>query len=53
MDNYKVAYIIQKYEETTITAENVDEAKAKWEEEGIDADLFFIEDKAGNQTFFS
>ena len=29
-----------------------DEAQAKWENEGLDAELFFIEDEEGNQIVF-
>lgn len=50
---FRVVYIKSICEETNIRAKNADEAKVKWEAEGDDADLFFIEDEEGSQFFYS
>ncbi len=52
MPKYRVAYTVTKVEEETIEAKDFDEAQAKWENEGLDAELFFIEDEKGNQIVF-
>ena len=52
MPKYRVAYTVTKVEEETIEAKDFDEAQAKWENEGLDAELFFIEDEEGNQIVF-
>lgn len=49
---YRVAFIRSIVDEEIIDAESVDEAKKIWENEGLDADLFFIEDEEGNQVIF-
>ena len=52
MAKFRVAYTVTKVEEEMIEAKDFDEAQAKWEKEGCDAELFFIEDEAGNQIVF-
>lgn len=49
---YRVAYTYNKYGEDEIEANSIDEAKAKWEDIGYDAELFFIEDEEGNQVIY-
>lgn len=49
---YRVVYTYTKCEEVIIEANNVDEAKEKWENEEFDAELFFIEDEEGEQKVF-
>lgn len=49
---YRVCYIRSVVNEEYIEASSVDEAKKNWEEEGLDADLFFIEDENGHQVIF-
>lgn len=49
---YRVAWIYTKFVEDYIEADSVDDAKEKWEELGLDADLFFIEDEEGVQTIY-
>lgn len=52
MAKFRVAYTITKVEEEMIEAKDFDEAQAKWENEGLDAELFFIEDEKGHQIVF-
>ena len=52
MKKFRVAYTITKVEEEFIEAEDMDEAQTKWEKQGLDAELFFIEDEDGNQIIF-
>ena len=52
MSKYRVAYTFVKVEEEFIDAESFDDARNKWEEEGLDAELFFIEDENGEQIIF-
>ena len=49
---YRVTFIRSIVDEEIIDAKSVDEAQKKWEDEGIDAELFFIEDEDGNQVIF-
>lgn len=50
---YRIVYTYVKYEDDIIEADNASEAKVKWENEGYDADLFYIEDEEGKQVFFN
>lgn len=52
MPKFRVAYTVTKVEEEEIEAKDFDEAQAKWEAEGRDAELFFIEDENGEQIIF-
>lgn len=52
MAKFRVAYTVTKVEEEMIEAKDFDEAQAKWENEGLDAELFFIEDEEGHQIVF-
>ena len=52
MATYRVYYIYHKVDQDLIEAESVDDAKAKWEAIGYDADLFIIEDEEGNQEVY-
>ena len=52
MGTYRVVYIRTVVEEEWIDAASVDEAQKKWEAEGHDAELFFIEDEDGNQIIY-
>lgn len=49
---YMVTWFEYKCYSDFIEAESVDEAKTKWEDFGIDGDLFLIEDEEGNQTIY-
>lgn len=49
---YRIVYTYMKYEDDIIEADSVEEAKEKWENEGNDAELFYIEDEDGKQRFF-
>lgn len=50
MGTYRVVYTFLKVEEELVEADSIDEAKAKLEDEGFDADLFFIEDENGHRV---
>ena len=52
MREYRVVYTHTVCGEERLYAESFDDAKKKWEDEGIDAELFFIEDENGNQVVF-
>ncbi len=52
MAKFRVVYTVTKVEEKEIEAKDFDEAQKKWEAEGMDADLFFIEDENGQQIVF-
>ena len=52
MNKYRVAYTYIKYGEEMIEADSIEEAKEKFDEQGYDAELFFIEDTNGDQVFF-
>ena len=52
MAKFRVAYTITKVEEEFIEAKDFDDAQRKWEDEGIDAELFFIENEKGEQIVF-
>lgn len=52
MAKFRVVYTVTKVEEETIEAKDFDEAEARWNDEGYDAELFFIEDEEGNQIIF-
>lgn len=52
MAKYEVAYTVTKVETETIEASSVEEAKAKWEAMGYDAELFFIRDENGNEVVY-
>ena len=53
MEKYRVVYTYSKCEEDWIDANSFEEAKEKWENEGYDAELFFIEDEEGNQIIYN
>lgn len=53
MPKYRVVYTVTKIKEEIVNARDIDEAQAKWENEGLDAELFFIEDEYGNQIVFN
>ncbi len=53
MKKFVVAYTFTRVEEEELEAKNFDEAQKKWEEEGIDAELFFIRDtETGEEIVF-
>lgn len=52
MSKFRVAYTKTIVVEECIDAETFDEAQAKWEDEGLDAELFFIEDENGQQIIY-
>lgn len=56
MKRYKVAYtyteVKETYVETYVDAEDIEEAKQKWEDEGHDAKLDFIESPEGFKIFY-
>ena len=52
MAKYKVAYTVTKVETEEIEAKNFEDAKDKWESEGMDAELFYIEDENGKQVVY-
>lgn len=52
MGKYRVVSIKTIGEEEIIEASDFDEAKAKWEEMGIDGDLYFIEDEHGMTIYY-
>ena len=52
MAKYRVAYTYTNYDEDYIDADSFEEAKEKWEDEGYDAELFFIEDENGDQVIY-
>lgn len=49
---YRVVYTQTTVGEMVVDAESVDEAQKKYEDIGLDADLFFIEDEKGCQVIF-
>lgn len=52
MNEFRVVWTETKVREETIIADTLDDAREKWEEWGLDAELFFIEDEEGNQVIF-
>lgn len=52
MSKFRVVYTRLIVNEKFIEAKDFDDAQEKWESEGLDADLFFIEDDNGNQIVF-
>ena len=52
MSKYRVVYTVTETKEQNIQANSIDEAREKWESQGLDAELFFIEDEDGNQEIF-
>ena len=50
---FRVVYTKTVVDEEWIEAATEDEAKAKWESEAGDEELFFIEDENGNQTVYN
>ncbi len=51
---YTVAYTVLKVNEDIIEAESEDEAVAKWEAMGYDAELFFVRNmETGHETVFN
>ena len=50
--NYRVVWTETVVSEEFIDANSVDEAKEKWEREGYDGELFFIEDEEGDQIIY-
>ena len=53
MKKYRVVFIKSIAEEEIIEASDFDEARVKWEEMGIDGDLYFIEDEHGMTAYYS
>lgn len=49
---YKVVYIVSECKEQTVEADSFDEALSKWTDQGVDGELFFIEEPDGTQTIF-
>ena len=49
---YRVVYTQTAFNEIAIDAASFDDAQKKYEELGMDADLFFIEDENGEQIIF-
>ena len=49
---YRVTYTQTSFHEEWVDANSFDEAQDQWEKQGLDADLFFIEDESGQQVFF-
>ena len=52
MKAYKIIYTKTIVEEYIEGANSVEEAQRKFENSGIDGELFIIEDAEGNQTYF-
>ena len=52
MKRYKVVYTYTEVKETYVDAEDIEEAKQKWEDEGRDAELYFIESPEGFKIFY-
>ena len=50
---WRVVYTKTIVDEEWIEAATEDEARAKWEKEAGDEELFFIEDENGNQTIYN
>ena len=53
MGKYRVVSIKTIAEEEIIEASDFDEAQSKWEEMGIDGELYFIEDEHGMTAYYS
>lgn len=49
---YRVVYTQTAVNEIEVEAESFDEAQKKYEDIGLDAELFFIEDEKGCQVIF-
>ena len=52
MAKYRVVYTVSRCNEETIEANSFEDAQKKWEDEGLDGELFFIEDENGDQIIF-
>ena len=52
MKKYRVVWTVTEVEEEFVDAESMDDAQNKWEEMGVDGELFFIEDEDGNQMIY-
>lgn len=50
---YRVVYTKTVTDEYTVEAESFDEAQKTFDDAGIDAELFFIEDESGAQVIFN
>ena len=52
MATYKIIYLKTIAAEDVIEAANFDEAQAKWEDLGLDGELYSIEDEHGMTLYY-